>query len=110
MLAGNFDFDVSMGKVNDIIYFQRNTNFALYINNFILYSLGSMTEPEVTRLLDELRAWCDLEYGRQGQIAKVLGVSKQQINHWIKNRSVPNLGYGLKIQAFLKRQKKKGRS
>jgi hypothetical protein len=31
---------------------------------------------------------------------------KQRVNHWIAGRTIPNLRDGLKLQAFLKKQRR----
>jgi len=64
-----------------------------------------MSDEEVARLLGELRAWCAEKRGRQTQIAKMLGITRQSINDWLSGKTVPTLAAGLKIQAFLRQQK-----
>lgn len=61
-------------------------------------------DPEVTRLLDDLKAWCDQEYGRQSEIARFLGVDRKRINDWLARRTEPSLGMGLRILRFLQTQ------
>jgi hypothetical protein len=44
------------------------------------YSYGIlllMPPEELDKLMADLRAWCDAQYGRQAEFAAALGVSKQ---------------------------------
>jgi hypothetical protein len=55
----------------------------------------------------ELRTWAEqAKHGEQTELAKLLGVPKQRVNHWITGRKIPNLRDGLKLQAFLKKQRR----
>ena len=65
-----------------------------------------MPDEEIARLLAELRVWCDEKRGRQTQIAKMLGLPRQSINDWFAGKSVPTLQAGLKIQAFLRQERR----
>jgi DNA-binding transcriptional regulator YiaG len=62
-------------------------------------------DPAVERLLNELRAWCEAEYGRQAEVARILGVDNRRVNDWFSGRIDPSLAVGLRIQAFLASQK-----
>ena len=64
-----------------------------------------MADPETERLLSELRDWCKAEYGRQSEIARALGVSRQQVYDWINRRTMPTLEMGFRLQSFLKTHK-----
>jgi DNA-binding XRE family transcriptional regulator len=66
-----------------------------------------MPDEEIARLLAELRVWCDEKRGRQAQIAKMLGLPRQSINDWFAGKSVPTLQAGLKIQAFLRQERRR---
>ena len=57
-------------------------------------------------LIDELRAWCEEEYGRRAEVAERIGVSRQVISDWLHGRAVPSLDNGLKLQAFLKKRRR----
>ncbi|MBV8967850.1 MAG: helix-turn-helix transcriptional regulator [Verrucomicrobia bacterium] len=61
-------------------------------------------ESEV--LISELKNWCDQKYGRRAELARMLGVSRQLITDWFAGRALPTLEIGLKIQAFLKKQRR----
>jgi hypothetical protein len=55
----------------------------------------------------KLKAWAEqAEHGAQTEHARLLGVPKQRVNHWITGRKIPNLLDGLKLQAFLKKQRR----
>jgi predicted XRE-type DNA-binding protein len=64
-----------------------------------------MPTDEVDDLISELKAWAEqARHGEQTELARLLGVPKQRVNHWITGRKIPNLRDGLKLQAFLKKQ------
>jgi transcriptional regulator with XRE-family HTH domain len=63
--------------------------------------MGRQTPEQV---LDKLRAWCKEQRGRNLEIAKKLGVSKQLVTDWLKNRAMPTWEIGTKIQEFLEQQ------
>jgi predicted XRE-type DNA-binding protein len=66
-----------------------------------------MSKDEVDDLLSELRLWAEqAEHGAQTELAKFLGVPKQRVNHWVTGRKIPNLRDGLKLQTFLKKQRR----
>ncbi|HET9378695.1 MAG TPA: hypothetical protein VFO40_27235 [Chthoniobacterales bacterium] len=68
-----------------------------------------MSEEETQKLLTEFRAWVDAEYGRRANIARDLGVSRQRVTDWLAGRYAPTLEQGLRLQAFLKKQRKSRR-
>jgi DNA-binding transcriptional regulator YiaG len=47
------------------------------------------------------------KHGEQTALAKLLGIPKQRVNHWITGRKMPNLRDGLKLQEFLKKQRRR---
>jgi DNA-binding XRE family transcriptional regulator len=57
-------------------------------------------------LLAELKAWCEEQYGRRAEVAETIGVSRQVVTDWLHGRGVPNLDNGLKLQRFLKKQRR----
>jgi DNA-binding XRE family transcriptional regulator len=63
-----------------------------------------MSQQKIEEVLEELRAWCTERRGRNLELAKKLGVSKQLVTDWLKGRAVPTWAIGLEIQAFLKQQ------
>ena len=61
---------------------------------------------ELEDLMAELRAWAaQAKHGEQKELAELLGVTPQLLNHWIQGRKIPNLRDGLKLQSFLKMQR-----
>jgi hypothetical protein len=63
---------------------------------------------ELDELMAQLRAWAEsAEYGEQRKLAAHLGVTPQRLNHWITGRNVPNLRDGLKLQTFLRKQRRR---
>jgi hypothetical protein len=67
---------------------------------------ASMAPSEIDKLMSELEAWCRAEYGRQRKLASVLGVSEQVVSHWIKRIRNPRLEHWIKLQEFLRKQRK----
>jgi DNA-binding XRE family transcriptional regulator len=61
-----------------------------------------MAGRETEQLINQLKAWAAEERGRQSEIARILGVSRQSVSEWFSGKAVPNWETGLKIQAFLK--------
>jgi predicted XRE-type DNA-binding protein len=62
-------------------------------------------DPEVARLISDLRTWCKQKHGRQTYIAKILGVDRKRISEWFARKAQPNLAVGLKIKTFLEGEK-----
>jgi hypothetical protein len=65
-----------------------------------------MAPSEIDTFMKELEAWCQEDYGRQRRLAKEMGVSEQVVSHWIKRIRTPRLEHWMKLQAFLKTQRK----
>ena len=65
-----------------------------------------MSDEETKKLLDELRTWVEAEYGRRAEIARELDVSRQRVTDWLSDRYAPTLEQGLRLQAFLKKQRR----
>jgi hypothetical protein len=68
-----------------------------------------MSQEETEKLMADLKAWVDVEYGRRANIARMLGVPRQRVTNWIAGQGTPTLEQGLRLQAFLKRQRKSRR-
>jgi transcriptional regulator with XRE-family HTH domain len=67
-----------------------------------------MGKDETDELMAELRAWAEqAKYGEQKELAKLLGVSQGTLNHWITGRRLPNIRKGLRLQTFLKTQRRR---
>jgi hypothetical protein len=65
-----------------------------------------MPSEEFEILIADLRAWADVEYGRRSKLARILGVSRQRVTDWLAGRKAPTLEQGLRLQAFLKKQRR----
>ena len=78
-------------------------------NIFGVMIASVMTAPELEKLLNELRAWCAEERGRQAQIAGLLEVSRGLVNDWLTGRREPGTNEYLTLRAFLKRQRRRSR-
>jgi transcriptional regulator with XRE-family HTH domain len=61
--------------------------------------------PQTRALIEALRAWCDVEYGRKAEVARALGVSRYAVNHWLSGRQIPSAEHALTLQQFLKKQR-----
>jgi DNA-binding transcriptional regulator YdaS (Cro superfamily) len=59
------------------------------------------------KLLDALKAWCDEKYGRQTEVARVLGVTPQSLNDWFAGRKQLMGEHALAIQEFLRTHRRK---
>jgi len=68
-----------------------------------------MSQEETEKLMADLKAWVDAEYGRRAEVARMLGVPRQYLTDWLSGRYTPSLEHGLQLQAFLKRQRKSRR-
>jgi DNA-binding XRE family transcriptional regulator len=62
-------------------------------------------DPEVARLLSDLKKWCDAKHGRRTYLAKIIGVDRKRISDWFAGRVLPSLSAGLKIKTFLEGEK-----
>jgi transcriptional regulator with XRE-family HTH domain len=65
-----------------------------------------MAPKESEKLIADLKVWVDAEYGRRAELARMLGVSRQLVSDWLAGRKMPTLDSGLKIQTFLKKQRR----
>ena len=64
----------------------------------------------VDALMNDLREFCrdpESGRGRASEIAATLGVSRSVVSDWINTDSVPSLRLGLKLQAYLKRHRRR---
>jgi plasmid maintenance system antidote protein VapI len=68
-----------------------------------------MSQEETEKLMAELNAWTDAEYGRRAEIARILGVPRQRVTNWIAGQGAPTLEQGLRLQAFLKKKRRRSR-
>jgi transcriptional regulator with XRE-family HTH domain len=65
--------------------------------------------PSKADLINEVKSWCEAERGRASRLAEHLGVTRHVISKWLSGKRTPSLDEGLKIQEFLKEQKRKER-
>jgi transcriptional regulator with XRE-family HTH domain len=63
-------------------------------------------DPEVKRLLGDLKKWVKGARGRQSQVARVIGVDPRRVGDWLSGRVLPSLAMGLRVRAFLEAQQK----
>jgi hypothetical protein len=75
-----------------------------------------MPKKELQRnLVEELRAWCGdpvENRGRRAEVARAIGVSRGLIRDWLArpHKAFPGWENGLKLQAFLRRQRRRKES
>jgi hypothetical protein len=65
--------------------------------------------PKTKKLLSELKNWCDQEFGRRSEVARLLDVSPSLITEWFANTRMPSLDQGFKMQELLKQRRKKAK-
>jgi hypothetical protein len=79
-----------------------------YCNPVMLHSgKERMSQEETEKLMAELKTWADAEYGRRAKVARMLGVPRQRVTNWIASQGTPTLEQGLRLQAFLKKQRRR---
>ena len=61
-----------------------------------------MAPSDVEKLIEDLRAWVDAEYGRGAELARKLDVPRQRVSDWLSGRRTPDLEHGLAILKILK--------
>jgi hypothetical protein len=81
--------------------------------NVRAHVINSRMRPEPSQeLLAQLGLWCEQVWGRQTEIAKVLGTTPQRVNDWINGRKRMNADQALFLREFLnpkQRRKKEDR-
>jgi transcriptional regulator with XRE-family HTH domain len=63
--------------------------------------------PSPEQLIAELKAWVSEKRGRHAKVAQLLDVSTGNLSDWFNGRSLPSWETGRKIEAFLKRERRK---
>jgi hypothetical protein len=63
-----------------------------------------MDDPQ--KFLNDLKRWCDQQYGRKSKVARMLELSPQLVNDWFTGKSTPTWQTGLQIQSFLAKSEK----
>jgi DNA-binding transcriptional regulator YdaS (Cro superfamily) len=66
-----------------------------------------MEHPRVKQLIEDLRAWCAVSYGRHSEVARALAVSPAIVSAWIKGERQPNAHHAFAILDFLEAEKRK---
>jgi len=69
--------------------------------------LAALKHPEIEKTMDEFRAWCVAERGRQTEVAELLGVKRASVNGWLKRTSNPAVRMFFEIRDFLKTQRER---
>jgi transcriptional regulator with XRE-family HTH domain len=69
--------------------------------------LAALKHPEIEKTMAEFRAWCDVERGRQTEIAKRFDVTRSSVNGWLKRTANPAVKTFFELRDFLKAQKGK---
>jgi len=59
---------------------------------------------EVDDLMERMADWCSQKHGRQQEIARAIGVSRQHVANLLARRRKPTLAQFLAIRDFLKRK------
>jgi predicted XRE-type DNA-binding protein len=57
--------------------------------------------PRTEKLMTEIESWCAEKRGRQSELARSLGVSRQELNVWIKRKQKPPSEVTLALIEFL---------
>jgi hypothetical protein len=65
-----------------------------------------MSHPEIEKLVSELQAWCQAKRGRNTEIAKMLGVSRQLVTDWFSRKTDPMADKLFVIRDFLRKQRR----
>jgi transcriptional regulator with XRE-family HTH domain len=68
-----------------------------------------MIDEDAESLIGQLKTLVGERRGSQSEIARSLGVTRQRLNDWLTGRSTPTLNAGLKLQAFLKKHRRRTR-
>jgi predicted XRE-type DNA-binding protein len=71
-----------------------------------LSDTAPVTEKEIDDLVNELKTWVSQKDISQSDLARMLGVTRQRVNDWFIGKAKPNLQAWLKINAFLRKQRK----
>jgi transcriptional regulator with XRE-family HTH domain len=73
------------------------------------YPSGEKMARRTERLLAQVKAWCDQERGRQSQLARFLGVSRQTVSDWFKpeKKKNPTAEQALAMLEWLKKPRRK---
>jgi hypothetical protein len=62
-----------------------------------------MTDPDISAVLAELRAYCKEKRGRLRDLAVELGVSNSLLANWFSGHRIPKITKRLKLEAVAER-------
>jgi transcriptional regulator with XRE-family HTH domain len=65
-----------------------------------------MSHPEIEKLISKLQTWCQEKRGRNTEIAKMLGVSRQLVSDWFSRKTDPLADKLFVIRDFLRKQRR----
>ncbi len=68
--------------------------------------LADLRHPEIERTMDELRAWCDAERGRQTELSEHFDVTRALVSRWLKRTANPSPKMFFELRDFLKAQQR----
>jgi transcriptional regulator with XRE-family HTH domain len=68
-----------------------------------------MPDENPREVIDQLKRWCDAQYGRRAQVARQFSVSPQLVSDWLSGKALPRIGVWLKIKEFLRKEKHKSK-
>jgi DNA-binding phage protein len=66
-----------------------------------------MIDEQIEDALKQLEAWIKEHERTEAFLARKLGVSRSRLNALLKRKGRPNMGTWEKIQAFLRKEKKR---
>jgi transcriptional regulator with XRE-family HTH domain len=70
-----------------------------------MYFSTLVMKQRLERLMLETKAWADQERGRQKELARYLGVSRQALSNWLSRRQDPPAHVALELQDLMRRKK-----
>jgi hypothetical protein len=62
--------------------------------------------PKTRAIVDQLKEWCEAEYGRKSEVARAIGTKPQVITNWFGNWQGPTAEQILTVIDFLKNQER----
>jgi hypothetical protein len=60
--------------------------------------------PKSQEIVDDLKAWCDQEVGREALAGKVIGVDSKTVKNWFLGEQQPTSDQIILVQQFLAKQ------
>jgi hypothetical protein len=61
--------------------------------------------PRTQKLINELKDWCDSEYGLRSNVAREIGIAPQALWNWFAGVQQPTAEQILHVQELLKNRK-----